>query len=112
MATIPDNPDVIEPIFNELRKNFKDCQTKSMSFRKAALKNLLRGYQEMKEQFNVALKKDLGFNEFMAAFTTHTIFETECSHIISGFESWAKTESVPTPIGKTVFIFRIGTSIL
>jgi hypothetical protein len=49
MATIPDNPDVIEPIFNELRKNFKDCQTKSMSFRKAALKNLLRGYQEMKE---------------------------------------------------------------
>ncbi len=45
MANIPDDTSVIEPIFNELRKNFKTHQTKDLAFRKAALKNLMTGYQ-------------------------------------------------------------------
>jgi hypothetical protein len=45
MANIPDDPSVIEPIFNELKKNFKTQQTKDLSFRKAALKNLMIGFQ-------------------------------------------------------------------
>jgi len=48
MAHIPDDSSIIEPIFNELKKNFKGQQTKNLSFRKAALKNLLRGYEEMR----------------------------------------------------------------
>lgn len=49
MANIPDDPSLIEPIFNELKKNFKTQQTKNPAFRKAALKNMILGYQEMKE---------------------------------------------------------------
>lgn len=75
MAYIPDDPSVIEPIFNELRKNFKSQQTKDVSFRKAALKNLMRGYEEMKDEFNEALNKDLGYNPFMATMTQHSAFE-------------------------------------
>ena len=45
MATIPDDPLVIEPIFQDLKKNFKSHQTKDLSFRKDALKNLLTGYK-------------------------------------------------------------------
>ena len=49
MASISDDASVIGPIFDELKKNFKTNQTKNIAFRKAALKNLLRGYKEMKE---------------------------------------------------------------
>jgi aldehyde dehydrogenase (NAD+) len=85
MSEISDDPSIIQPIFDELKNNFKSQQTKDISFRKDALKNLLRGYNEMREDFDLALKEDLGSNPFMAILTTHSIFEGEAKHILSNF---------------------------
>ena len=45
MAEIPDDPSVVQPIFEELKKNFKTGATKSASFRKNAMNDLIRGYE-------------------------------------------------------------------
>lgn len=41
---IPDDPSVVQPIFQELRTNFYTHQTKPLAFRKQTLKRLLEGY--------------------------------------------------------------------
>ncbi len=91
MANITDDASVIQPIFDQLRKNFKSQQTKSIQFRKSAIKNLLRGYVQMRQEFDQALNKALGYNSFMATLTTNSLFEEETKPIISNFQSWPKT---------------------
>lgn len=44
MTQISDDPSIIQPIFNQLKANFRTNKTKILEFRKEALKNLLRGY--------------------------------------------------------------------
>lgn len=39
----------------------------------------------MREEFDAALEKDLGYNKFMAVLTTHSMFEAEIKHIIANF---------------------------
>lgn len=46
---IPDDPAVVEPIFKELQKAFRTGATRPANFRKQTLRNLLRGYTELKK---------------------------------------------------------------
>lgn len=46
--TIPDDPAVVEPIFRELKNNFKSAGTRPAAARKQALKKLLEGFDAMK----------------------------------------------------------------
>ena len=45
MTEIADDPSVVQPIFEELKKNFKTGVTRSASFRKSAINDLIRGYE-------------------------------------------------------------------
>jgi hypothetical protein len=44
---ILDDPSVVDPIFQQLRKNYFTYETKSLTFRKNALKRLLEGYSAL-----------------------------------------------------------------
>lgn len=48
------------------------------------------GYEAMKDEISLALKKDLGLNEFMAEFGAHSITIGEVKHLIAGMDGWAK----------------------
>lgn len=45
MANIPDDPSIIEPIFKQIKEDYKKNITKNIEFRKESLKSLLRGYK-------------------------------------------------------------------
>ena len=53
----------------------------------------------MREEFDDALKEDHGYNSFMSTMAAHSILEPEVEHIISNMNSWAKTQSISTPLG-------------
>lgn len=53
----------------------------------------------MREEFDDALKQDLGYSSFMSTMAAHSILEPEMEHIISNMNSWAKPQSVSTPLG-------------
>jgi hypothetical protein len=48
-------------------------ETKTLEFRKKTLKRLLEGYISLEGEFNEALKKDLGHNEFICNFGAHSL---------------------------------------
>lgn len=96
---VPDDPAVIDPIFQRLRKNFYKGTTRSVSFRKAALKNLIDGYIALKEEVAAASEKDLGTNTFYADYIVHPVCIEEMEDLYNNVESWAEPESVPTPLG-------------
>lgn len=52
----------------------------------------------MKEKFNEAVKKDLGWNSFIAEVFTNGVTATEIKDLRDNFQSWMKTQSVPTPL--------------
>jgi hypothetical protein len=73
MRDILDNTDAIRDTFEELRRNFYTGATRTAKFRKNALAALLNGYELMEEEFNVALKADLGHNSFIANMQAHSL---------------------------------------
>lgn len=52
MIEIPDDPSVVMPVFEELKRNFLSGETKSASFRKRTLERFLEGYNNLKEEFS------------------------------------------------------------
>ena len=55
MNDISDNPSFVPKLLDELRENFLTQATKDVAFRKSQLENLLRGHDELIEDFNIAL---------------------------------------------------------
>lgn len=96
---ILDGTDGVQQVFEELRSNFYAGGTRSVKFRKAALAALLRGYQQLEEEFNTALRADLGHNSFIANMQAHSLTKAEIGDLIDGVGGWVKPESVPTPMG-------------
>jgi hypothetical protein len=90
MRDILDDPEVVNSVFQELRKNFYTGATRGIDFRKHALKRLLEGYIAFESHFNDALRKDLGHNEFVANFEAHSITKAEIEDLLDGVSSWIK----------------------
>lgn len=95
---IADDPSVVLPVFNELKQNFLTGATKPLDFRKKTLKRLLEGYVALEPDFNEALRKDLGHNEFVCQFGAHALTKAEIKDLIGGVGGWAKPVKVATPL--------------
>jgi aldehyde dehydrogenase (NAD+) len=98
---IPDDPSVVQPIFDNLKRNFFTGKTKPLQARKAAVKSLIDGYKALKEEFDVALEKDLGTGKYFSELIVHGVTIDDMEDLHDNLESWAKPESVPTPLGKS-----------
>jgi hypothetical protein len=96
---IADDPSVVRPIFDELKRNFYDGCTRPVKFRKQALSRLLEGYIALEEEITAALKLDLGLNDYVANFGAHCITKAEIKDLLDGVSAWAKPQSVSTPVG-------------
>lgn len=70
---VPDDPEVVGPIFERLRANFYKGTTRAVSFRKTALSRMRDGYIALKEEIAQAVEKDLGTNSFFSDFVVHPI---------------------------------------
>jgi hypothetical protein len=98
---ILDETEGIREVLDELRSNFHTGGTRTAYERKAALTALLEGYERMEEEFNAALKADLGHNSFIANMQAHSLTKAEIKDLIDGVGDWIKPSSVPTPVGNS-----------
>ncbi|CAD8195311.1 unnamed protein product [Paramecium pentaurelia] len=97
MDQIQDNTDVIQPIFQKLKETFSTHKTKCVKFRKAQLRNLIRGLQEMEQEFHTALENDLGVTMFSSQMTSTIITKAEVENQLAHIDEWSKEENVDTP---------------
>lgn len=97
MDQIPDDPKVIKPIFEELKKSFFDGKTRPISFRKTQLKSLLRGLDEMKTEIHEAWTKDLGGNKFTSEMLSWGLCRSEVEESLEHLDSWNESISCDTP---------------
>lgn len=98
MQKIPDDPSVIRPVLESLRKTFRTGKTKDISYRVTQLKNLLRGINELTPQLDEAGKLDLGVSPFINFMSSTSGVVNEINDCIRNVRSWAKPVSVNTPL--------------
>ncbi|CAD8095364.1 unnamed protein product [Paramecium primaurelia] len=97
MEQIQDNSEIIQPIFQKLKETFNTHKTKCIKFRKTQLKSLLKGLEEMEQEFHVALEKDLGVTIFSSQMTSTIVTKVEIENQLAHIDEWSKEEYVDTP---------------
>lgn len=95
---IPDDPSVIRPTLEALKKTFLTGKTKDISFRIKQLKNLARGLKEMSAKLDEAIQKDIGLSPFMNFMASTTPCLNEIEDCIRNVRKWAKPEKTNTPL--------------
>lgn len=94
---ISDDPTVIAPTLEAMKKSFNTQKTKSIAYRKTQLKALLEGLKALDQEFHAALERDLGVTQFGSQLTSTIITRIDVEHNLSHLESWAKPKHVDTP---------------
>lgn len=94
---ITDDPTVIEPTLEALKKTFATGKTRSLDFRKQQLQNLARGMKEMTDEFGEAFSKDLGYRDkFYSNFWQMTLPIAHIEHLVKNIYSLNKVRKVDT----------------
>ena len=89
---------MIKEIVSIQRKYFDTDATKSIYFRKAALKKLQSAVERDKDKILDALKKDLNKSGSEGYLTEVGIILSELRFAIKNIKKWSKTELVSTPL--------------
>ena len=95
---IADDPTVIDPILQELKTSFFNQKTKPLQFRKAQLRNLIKGLNELNEKFETALAQDLGYNSFNTYVFSQMISILDVEDNLNHLEEWAKPRAADTSL--------------
>ncbi len=95
---IADDPSVIKPILNELKKAFRSKKTLPIEYRKEQLRNLIRGIKELESKFHTALEKDLGVNPTMSRMLSTNVAIDEVQMCLNEVDSWLKPEATDVPL--------------
>mmetsp|Transcript_44750 Transcript_44750/g.51697 ORF Transcript_44750/g.51697 Transcript_44750/m.51697 type:complete len:527 (+) Transcript_44750:48-1628(+) len=95
---IPDDPSVIRPTLEHLKKTFLTGRTKDISFRIQQLKNLARGIKELSSKIDEAVHQDIGLSPFINYMASSTPCLNEIEDCIRNVRKWSKKESVNTPV--------------
>lgn len=72
------------------RAAFQNGRTKSLDFREAQLRNLLRMYEENEKQFLEALAEDLRKPKFEGVVMEIDMLMNDVRHMLNEFRDWAK----------------------
>jgi aldehyde dehydrogenase (NAD+) len=94
---IKDDPSVVKPTYETLKKAFATGKTKNLEFRRQQLSRLLQGMKELEKEFHVALNKDLGASEFFSWLVSTSISMAEIENNLDNFKTWAKKRCQDTP---------------
>eukprot|EP00744_Colponema_vietnamica_P008270 GILI01011817.1.p1 GENE.GILI01011817.1~~GILI01011817.1.p1 ORF type:complete len:540 (-),score=177.39 GILI01011817.1:87-1655(-) len=96
--TVKDDTTPIIPTLHRLRNYFKTDKTKDLTWRKAQLKNLIRGLQEMETEILEALNADLAKAPLYAFVSEISGTISEAKFALAHLDKWAKPEHVDTPL--------------
>ena len=87
-----------EELVSSLRTTFNSGRTKSLDWRKAQLRGLIRMFEEHAEEFERALAEDLGRPPIEAHAADLGITVNEIKYLLKHLDSWAKPEKRRLPL--------------
>lgn len=90
----------LQKIVSAQRGFFATDATKSVSFRKEALRKLYSEIVSSEKEIFAALQKDLHKSDFEGYMTEVGIIRDECRHTIAHIKNWAKPTRVSTPLSQ------------
>ncbi|CEA07134.1 Aldehyde dehydrogenase [Arthrobacter saudimassiliensis] len=82
-----------------VRAAYDDGRTRPLDWRRRQLQGLVRMVTEREEDFNAALKQDLGKNPLEGYLTELSITRAEAEHALKNLTAWARPRRVPVPLG-------------
>lgn len=88
----------IDEIHNKLIKTFLSGKTKSLSYRKKQLQNLLRFLDNEEEALADALYQDLKRPKFEATALEILTTKMELKHVIDNFDEWVNPKTTDLPL--------------
>ena len=94
---ILDDPKIIRPALEELRKSFLKGKTIPLAYRKQQLRNLIKGIRELEPKFHEALRKDLGASALASYMLSTNLTISEVEHALSNINKWTRKQYVDTP---------------
>ena len=86
----------VQPAFEKLKATFKSGKTKTIEWRKKMIGKFMQGLDEMKAEFGVSLKEDLGRDPFMTEVAENTLLREGAKHELLHLEEWMADEPIPT----------------
>lgn len=89
--------DLLTTTLEKQRAYFRDGNTRCLSFRKQQLKILAGLLSENREDIQLALKKDLGRNDFESYFGEIDVVRQEVAFALENLAAWMRDDIVPTP---------------
>ena len=90
----------ITQLLEKQRQYFYSGATLNLDFRISALKRLHASIQKHEAQIHAALRKDLGKSNFESYMCETGLVLSEITHMLKNIRSYAKEETVPTPLAQ------------
>ena len=90
----------INQLLDKQRQYFYSGATLDLDFRISALKRLRASIRKHEDQIHAALKKDLGKSNFESYMCETGLVLSEITHMLKNIRSYAKEETVPTPLAQ------------
>ena len=90
----------ITQLLEKQRQYFYSGATLNLDFRVSALKRLRASIRKHEAQIHAALRKDLGKSNFESYMCETGLVLSEITHMLKNIRSYAKEETVPTPLAQ------------
>ena len=90
----------ITQLLEKQRQYFYSGATLNLDFRISALKRLRASIRKHESQIHAALRKDLGKSNFESYMCETGLVLSEITHMLKNIRSYAKEETVPTPLAQ------------
>lgn len=90
--------DTLDATVQELRRNFADGTTLDINFRRTALKNVIRGCDEMEAEITKAIYGDLRTDDTYAYMTNIMMLKNEAKDCLSHLNEWTAAKHAETPL--------------
>ena len=90
----------INQLLDKQRQYFYSGATLDLDFRISALKRLRASIRKHEDQIHAALKKDLGKSNFESYMCETGLVLSEITHMLKNIRSYAKEQTVPTPLAQ------------
>jgi aldehyde dehydrogenase (NAD+) len=96
---ISDDVSTIQGAFDKTKAAFASGKTLDLKWREDQLNALIKGWNDLQNEFNEALKKDLGLTDYHCfVFSTDGV-NTELNHTLANFKKWNEPKACETPGG-------------
>ncbi|TNV79354.1 hypothetical protein FGO68_gene3101 [Halteria grandinella] len=88
----------VDKALRETREGFLIFKTRTLVYREAQLRSMLKGLSEMRKQLCEGVRNDLGRQEYATWFLEICLVEGEIEHTLRHLKAWIQPIQIDTPL--------------